>query len=278
MKTSQFFSLALTAAVLLATPPSNAAEPPDTAGAAYQRKDYATAYQLAQIAAQAGDANAQYVLGMQLRRGLGVARNDAEAARWLASAAEQNHADATNELAAMHRLGEGVSRDDRRAFALSMKAAELGDATALYDIGQAYRQGAGVTKDMLRARYWLERADAVEAAVSWAAIPRENRPGSGTLQAIPSECKPKQPPRLAMRKSDVDVVTGTVSAIIDSEGRIRGVTERDLSTDALKYDIVALFSAALRSNYCVFPAEARNLKLEMPFKFELTDNPSVRRR
>ena len=270
MHISNLFAAVTLATGMLGALPCNAADTPDTAVAAYQRKDYETAYQLALPAARAGDANAQHLLGLQLWRGRGVMRNDAEAARWFTSAAEQNHAEAMTDLAAMYRQGEGVEQDAGRSFSLSTKAADMGNSTAQYDVGQAYQKGTGVTKDMIRARYWLERADATESAASWAAIPREKRPPSGTLKAIPSDCKPKQPPLWAMRQSNVTQVTGSVSAMIDSEGRIRGVTERNVSIDALKYDVVAFFSASLRSPNCVFPKEARNFKFEIPFIFEST--------
>lgn len=251
------------------TPELHAAEPPDTALAAYQRQDYDLAYRLALPAAQAGDANAQYLLGTQLWRGRGVIRNDPEAAQWFARAAEQDHSDAMTDLAAMYRLGEGVEKDTRRAFALSLKAAETGNATAQFAVGQAYQLGTGVIKNTIHARYWLERADAAEAAASWAAIPKEARPAGGRLKALPAECKPRQPPLWAMRQINVSQVTGSVSAVIDGEGRIRGVTARNVSTDALKYDVVASFSAALRSSECIFPADARNFKIEIPFRFEM---------
>lgn len=269
MHISKFFAVVITAVLMFGAPLCNAAESPDTAIAAYQRKDYEVAYQLALPAALAGDANAQYLLGTLFWRGRGVVRNDADAALWFTRAAEQNHADAMTDLAAMYRLGDGVEKDARRAFKLLMKAADMGNATAQYDLGQAYQQGLGVTKDMIHARYWLERADAAEAAASWAAIPREKRSAAVTLKALPSDCKPKQPPRWAMRQSNVNQVTGSVSAVIDGEGRIRGVTERNMSLDALKYDVVALFSVSLRSAECVLPADARNLKFEIPFRFEL---------
>ena len=87
--------------MLLGASHCEAAESPDTAAAAYQRKDYTVAYQLSLPAAQTGDANAQYVLGTLHWRGRGIAHNDAEAARWFAKAAEQNHADAMTDFAAM---------------------------------------------------------------------------------------------------------------------------------------------------------------------------------
>ena len=152
MHISKLVVLAITSASLLAAPHAHAADSPDTAVAAYQRKDYDVAYQLALPAAQAGDANAQYLLGLQLWRGRGVVRNDADAARWFASAAEQNHADAMNDLAAMYRQGEGVEKDTRRAFSMSMKAANMDNVFAQHDVGQAYQQGVGVTKDLIQAR------------------------------------------------------------------------------------------------------------------------------
>ena len=251
----------------------NAAESVDTASAAYQRKDYEVAYQLALPAAQAGDANAQYLLAMQFWRGRGVARNDAAAAQWFASAAEQNHSDAMTDLAAMYRLGEGVEKDTLRAFSLLMKAAEMGNATAQYDLGQAYQQGVGVSKDMIHARYWLERADAAEAAqeVKGRPAPAKREPGitSKPVSRLPEGCKPSRPPSYAMRKNDVREVTGAISAYIDSEGRIRGVTVRNLSVDALKYDVAAFFSVSLRSPECALTETMRDIKIEIPFKFVL---------
>ena len=267
-----FVSLA-TLALVLGALPCNAAEPPDTASAAYQRKDYEVAYQLALPAAVAGDANAQYLLGMQFWRGRGVMRNDAEAAQWFARAAEQNHGDAMTDLAAMYRLGEGVEKDTRRAFALSMKAAEMGNATAQFDVGQAYQQGVGVTKDMIHARYWLERADAVQAAQEAKTRPRPSAAepvvAYQSITRLPDGCRPTRPPLYAMRKNDVKEVTGAIAIFIDNEGRVRGVTARNVSVDALKYDVVAFFSVALRAPDCVLPDTRRDIKLEIPFKFVL---------
>lgn len=265
-----FVSLA-TLALMLGPLPCNAAEPPDTASAAYQRKDYEVAYQLALPAAVAGDANAQYLLGMQFWRGRGVMRNDAEALLWFARAAEQNHGDAMTDLAAMYRLGEGVEKDTRRAFALSMKAAEMGNAAAQFDVGQAYQQGVGVTKDMIHARYWLEHADAVQAAQEAKTRPVLIKDASGIepkpISRLSEACKPRRPPMYAMRKNDVKEVTGAIAAYIDGEGRIRGVTARNVSVDALKYDVVAFFSESLRSPECVVTESKRNIKIEIPFKF-----------
>lgn len=273
MHISKLFTVAITTAAMLGTLPCNAAESPDTAVAAYQRKDYEVAYQLALPAAQAGDANAQYLIGTQFWRGRGVARNDADAARWFASAAERNHADAMTDLAAMYRLGEGVEKDTRRTFSLLMKAADLDNATAQHDLGQAYQKGIGVTKDMIHARYWLERADAAESAQDAKSRPRASAGEPGmvykNITRLPDGCRPNRPPIYAMRKSDVTEVTGAISMFIDNEGRVRGVTARTVSVDALKYDVVALFSVSLRAPECVLPETRRDVSYVVPFKFTM---------
>ena len=271
MHISKFFAVVIMAALMFGAPLCNAAESPDTAIAAYQRKDYEVAYQLALPAALAGDANPQYLLGTLFWRGRGVVRNDATAARWFSNAAAQNHADAMTDLAAMYRLGEGVEKDTGRAFSLLMQAADMDNATAQFDLGQAYQQGVGVTKDTIHARYWLERADAAEAAQEAIRRPAPSKAKPDIEPKSPSRlfdsCKPLRPPIYAMRKNDVREVTGTIAAYIDSEGRIRGVTANRVSVDALKYDVVALFSTSLRSPECVLTNHKRGRKIEIPFKF-----------
>ena len=70
-----------------------------------------------------------------------------------------------------------------------------------------------------------------------------------------------------MRQSNVTEVTDSIALYIDSEGRIRGVPERNISVDALKFDAVALFSASLRSKECAIPEQSRDVKIEIPLKF-----------
>lgn len=50
---------------------------------------------------------------------------------------------------------------------------------------------------------------------------------------------------------------------------MRGVTARNVSVDALKYDVVTLFSVALRSPECVITDSKRGIHMQIPFKFVL---------
>lgn len=260
-----FFAL-IVAATALAAPAINAtdANARDAVVTAFDRRDYARAHQLAKPAAEAGDAVAQYWLGVMLRNGLSVEKNPAAASEWFARAAAQKNDHALTDLAALYLDGEGVERDAPRAVVLLTQAAELGNATAQFKLGQAYQHGTGVRKSIVHARYWYERADASEVAV--AALTAGPSPSPRTL---PDSCKPKSPPVRAMSFARVKEFSGFIHAYIDGEGRVRGVTSNNISVDDLKYDAVAWFSEALRAPDCKLPVTTRGYGMRIPFKFVL---------
>ena len=68
--------------------------------------------QAIRLAAEQGDADAQYNLGVMYDNGEGVPEDDAEAVRWYRLAADQGDADAQHTLGFMYAYGEGVSQDD----------------------------------------------------------------------------------------------------------------------------------------------------------------------
>ena len=94
--------------------------------------------------AEAGDAEAQYNLGMMYGNGRGVPQDDIEAVAWFRLAAEQGHAPAQNNLGVMYSEGEGVPQDDAEAVAWFHRAAEAGEASAQYNLGVMYYNGRGV--------------------------------------------------------------------------------------------------------------------------------------
>ena len=61
--------------------------------------------------AEAGDADAQYNLGVMHDYGQGVPQDDAEASRWWRLAADQGHANAQYNLGFMYSNGSGVPQD-----------------------------------------------------------------------------------------------------------------------------------------------------------------------
>ena len=83
----------------------------DKAKAAYEAGDYATAAQEFRPLAEAGDAEAQYNLGVMYDNGQGVPQNYAEAMSWYRRAAETGHAKAQNNLGFLYSNGKGVPQD-----------------------------------------------------------------------------------------------------------------------------------------------------------------------
>jgi TPR repeat protein len=67
------------------------------------------------LAADQGDARAQFNLGFSYDNGRGVPQNHAEALKWFRLAADQGNANAQNDLAVMYAKGEGVPPDFVRA-------------------------------------------------------------------------------------------------------------------------------------------------------------------
>ena len=61
------------------------------------------------VRAEAGDAEAQYALGVMYANGQGVPQDDTEAGRWYRLAADQGLAEAQYNLGVMYANGNGTS-------------------------------------------------------------------------------------------------------------------------------------------------------------------------
>jgi len=113
--------------------------------------------------AEAGNANAQYNLGVMYARGDDVPNDFGEAAKWFLMAAEQEYRPAQYTLGLMYKRGEGVPPDLNKAVGFITLAALHGHADAQYSLGGMYALGEGVAKDLVQAHFWLYSAYAREA-------------------------------------------------------------------------------------------------------------------
>ena len=109
-------------------------------------------------AAEQGHAAAQSALGVAYDDGDGVQQDHAAAVAWYRRAAAQGHAGAQNNLGFMYATGRGVPRGYAEAVAWWRRAAERGNAVALYNLGLAYASGDGVPLDYTAAHMWLSLA------------------------------------------------------------------------------------------------------------------------
>ncbi|KAI9203621.1 uncharacterized protein BJ171DRAFT_137570 [Polychytrium aggregatum] len=109
-------------------------------------------------AAQQGDAEAQFNLGVCYEKGRGIIQDYPKAVKWWTSAANQGHANAQYNLGICHSLGIRVARDHTKAFEWFTKAANQGHARAQYGLGFCYEYGKGVSKNIETARSWIQKA------------------------------------------------------------------------------------------------------------------------
>ncbi|MGQ0594915.1 MAG: tetratricopeptide repeat protein [Gammaproteobacteria bacterium] len=122
---------------------------------AYMSGDYEAALREFGRAADSGDRNAQYNVGLMHLKGQGVAANDQEAVGWFRKAAGLGQVQAQTFLGALYADGQGVAQDyEQAAYWLAM-AAEAGHGVAQCFLGQLYVDGLGVEQDRVEAYAWL---------------------------------------------------------------------------------------------------------------------------
>ena len=107
-------------------------------------------------AADQGDSDAQYNLGVAYDEGEGVPQDHQQAVAWYRKAAAQNHVRAQFNLAVSYDDGEGVAQDKKQAVHWYTKAAEQGDADAQQNLSVMYAKGEGVPADLDAAVSTLE--------------------------------------------------------------------------------------------------------------------------
>jgi TPR repeat protein len=104
---------------------------------------------------------AQSHLGCQYFHGVnGVKQDVKHASVLLKLAAEQGDANAQYTLGNMYRKGDGTKPDIKRAFELYTLSAEQGLASAQYNLSAMYANGEGVEESFTTAREWCAKAAA----------------------------------------------------------------------------------------------------------------------
>ena len=118
--------------------------------------------------AQSGDAQAQYDLAQDYRKGRFGLEVDHEAATaLLRQAAQLGHTSAQRDLGLLHLESHPtVKPEPQLAVHLLTSAAEQGDALAQRTLGRIFRHGWGVPTDKAQALKWLEKASVQDYAAA----------------------------------------------------------------------------------------------------------------
>jgi localization factor PodJL len=111
-----------------------------------------------QTAAAAGNALAQFQLGINYLEGNGVPRDAGKAVSWLQRAAEQDLAVAQYRLGTLYEKGEGVTANPVRALKLYESAAQGGNRKAMHNLAVMHAEGTGTQQDFAAAAKWFMQA------------------------------------------------------------------------------------------------------------------------
>lgn len=133
-------------------------KPDDPAYGAFQRGYYQTAYDLALVQAEKGDAAAQTLVAEILTRGLGVPRNTEAAAKWYAKAAEKGIPEAQFQYALMQIDGKYAKKDTANALALLQKSADAGNTLAQFNLAQLFVQHDRGPEGLTKALPYYDKA------------------------------------------------------------------------------------------------------------------------
>lgn len=107
-------------------------------------------------AAELGQPEAQFNLGVLCREGVGVKKSDSLALLWFRRSAEQGFVDAQYTLGQSYLKGTGTPVDPLQGFLWMEKAAKQNDPEAMFIVSGLCKEGIGTAKDPALARSWKE--------------------------------------------------------------------------------------------------------------------------
>jgi TPR repeat protein len=110
---------------------------------AYNNKNYAVALKEIRPLAQAGNTDAEHLMGLMYYMGRGVPQDYKTALEWHRKAALKGKADAQYVVGAMYYTGNAVIQDHKQAVGWFRKAAEQGHVQAQQVLGLMYRYHMG---------------------------------------------------------------------------------------------------------------------------------------
>lgn len=98
-----------------------------------------------------GNAPSCTQLGVAYATSRGVARDPAQAVKFMKQGCDGGHAAGCSALGVMLGKGSGIAKDERASAELQRRACEAGEPVGCLNLGVDYAQGAGVAQDEARA-------------------------------------------------------------------------------------------------------------------------------
>ena len=139
------------------------------------------AYDNLKKAAEQGNANAQYILGLHLA--MKGKEADIESMKWYHKAAEQGHVEAQFQLGMMLRTYKNIAVILGNPFKYLLKAAEQGYSSAQVMVGDILHEGKEPNPGNETALKWYRKAAEQENAAALFALGQMYREGKGVYQS-----------------------------------------------------------------------------------------------
>ena len=137
-------------------------------------------------AAETGNAQAAFDIGLLHDIGEGVPENAEVAFQWYLRAARENLPDGQLNVGVMYDSGRGVAADKKQAAIWYARAAIQGNARAAFNLGQLCQNGEGLNRNPAVARAWYELAARQIPAANARAKALSNQPvGDGQSALMP---------------------------------------------------------------------------------------------
>lgn len=147
-------------------------------------RDFDRAFRWFTLAADQGNPDAQFNLGVLYQFGQGVPVDPAKAVFWYRQAAQAGQPNALNNLAYAYSAGLGVHADQNLALAYYHQAANLGQLSSLYTLGRRAENGEGQTRDFELAARYYEQAGAKGHAKALFSLGRLYELGRGVARDL----------------------------------------------------------------------------------------------
>lgn len=123
-----------------------------------KKKDDLEALLHYQNAAELGNIEAQFQVGMFFLEGRGVKTSIENAMEWFECAAKHGHMEAQFELGSCYHTGKYETQDFHKALNWISLAAEQGHAPAQRLLGTMYYKGEGTKANILKSISWLQKS------------------------------------------------------------------------------------------------------------------------
>jgi len=105
-------------------------------------------------AAELGNAESQYNLGVCYQFGYGTDQNDSIATSWYLKSAEQGWTDGEYKMSYAYIKGTGIEKDEKKAFDYTLKCATKKDVECIFNLISCYTDGIGTEKDSVKVLEW----------------------------------------------------------------------------------------------------------------------------